>query len=415
MDYDKYDAQANTAFNNQMNQAQQNQAQAQQTYNQANNLYNKAEGQDQNEYEQSRSAAENTANEQQQLNSQIGGQQALDTFNQQQANQQAQAGYNADLNRNAMQNLNQAVGTASAYNDLLNTSGYNFGQNAGARAAAESNAQAGINNNIAAQQQVANGQQTAYTNSANVAAQATNAMLSGQQNQISNLANNSTTNLGLLANANTMYNTDLGNWVNGVNAGSNLYQTASNAVGAGASAVNSLMQGMEQESQAKIVNPSTAAANYAAANASNAQANLANVEAKTQAWQLQVAQRTYATQNANAKAMIPALNRMLNKAAGSEAAYKSSGDDKFLDIFDAGHNSAANEANSDAAAAQQMLQSYEAMGGNTNALSRSAQNNLAYGSGAGQGNATNVPDFYNTLGSAAGAAASLIPYALMAG
>ncbi len=128
MNYDKYDNQAQQAFNNQMNQAQTNQNQAQQTYNHANDLYNKAQGQDRNEYEQSRNATQGTASQQSNLNKQIGGQQALDTFNQQQANQQAQAGYNADLNRNAMQNLNQAVGAGSAYNDPLILRGITLGK-----------------------------------------------------------------------------------------------------------------------------------------------------------------------------------------------------------------------------------------------------------------------------------------------
>ncbi len=306
MNYDKYDNQAQQAFNNQMNQAQTNQNQAQQTYNHANDLYNKAQGQDQNEYEQSRSATQGTASQQSNLNKQIGGQQALDTFNQQQANQQAQAGYNADLNRNAMQNLNQAVGAGSAYNDLLNTAGYNFGQNSGARAAAEANALAGINNNIAAQQQVANGQQAAYTNSANVANQATQAMLAGQQNQIQNLSNESNTNLGLLAQANAMYNNDLNGWLGGVNAGTGLYGAASNAVTAGANSTEALMQAMAQESQARVVNPSIAAANYASANLSNAQAAQAR-------YALQQAQALDKQKAENVKALEAQYNSVASK------------------------------------------------------------------------------------------------------
>lgn len=306
MNYGKYDTQAAEAFNNQMSQAATNQAEAQQTYNQSNNLYNKAEGQDQREYETSRANVQNIANEQEATSKEVGGQQALDTFNQQVANHQNEAGYNADLNKSAMQNLNQAVGAESAYNDLLNTSGYNFGQNAGARAAAESSAESGLNNNIAANQQVANGQQAAFMNGATVGNEATSAMLTGQQNQMSAQNNAATTNLGLLSNANAMYSTDLGNWINGVNAGTGLYNAASGAVAAGANAENSIRQAEAQESQAKIVNPSTAAANYA-------QANLSNAEAAVQRYNLQQAQALDAQKASSIKALTAQLTTVQNK------------------------------------------------------------------------------------------------------
>ncbi len=131
-------------------------------------------------------------------------------------------------------------------------------------------------------------------------------MLAGQQNQIQNLSNESNTNLGLLAQANAMYNNDLNGWLGGVNAGTGLYGAASNAVTAGANSTEALMQAMAQESQARVVNPSIAAANYASANLSNAQAAQAR-------YALQQAQALDKQKAENVKALEAQYNSVASK------------------------------------------------------------------------------------------------------
>lgn len=402
MNYDQYNKKANDAWNNQFNQAQQNQAQAQDTYNKSQDLYNKSQGQDQNEYNDSRNATKDTASQQSDLNKTIGGQQALDAFNAQQKSQQEQAGFNADLNRNAMQNANQAVGSTSAYNDLLNTSGYNFGQNAGARAAAEAGAMQGINNNIAAQQNVLQGQQGAYVNSANVANMATNAMLAGQQNQIQNLANTSNTNLGLLGQANNKYNTDLQAWLGGVNSASGLYGQASNAIGTGAGAVSNLMSAESADANARILTPAQADAARASAQLSRAQAAYTYTQNEAARFQLEVSKRNEAIKDSNNKALGPVIERAARTAASDQRAADASKNDSFLGIFNTGHNEAAARANASASELRNLVGNF---GGNLNGLNPEVMKTLGYATGTNYGGQA---DFMNTIGSGLGAVGGLL-------
>lgn len=292
---------ANNTWNDQYNNAQQNNQIAQNQVNQSNAKYNNLTGADTTGYNSSRADLQQAAQEQQQNANEISGKIALDTANQQIANYQKEAGFNEDLNRNAMQNVNQAVGNASAYNDLLNTSGYNFGQNAGARAAAESNAESGINNNINAQQNVLNGQQTAFTNGANVGNTVAQNFIAGNQAQSSDLANMSTSEQALLAQANAKYQSDIQAWLGAANAATQSYGQASNAIGTGARAINDIMQSEAANAQATLLTPAQTREANARAGLESAEQEGLQIQNQMNAWQFQVSKDEYATKLANGR------------------------------------------------------------------------------------------------------------------
>lgn len=93
-------------------------------------------------------------------------------------------GYDPAQMTAARNNLNQATGALSAYSDFANTAASKWGQNAGGFAAANSGALAGLNNNIASNQNVANGLQSLYTTAQTGANQFAGQQVEGEKNTL---------------------------------------------------------------------------------------------------------------------------------------------------------------------------------------------------------------------------------------
>lgn len=98
--------------------------------------------------------------------------------------QESDLGYDPAQMTAARNNLNQSTGALSAYSDFANTAASKWGQNAGGFAAANSGALAGLNNNIASNQGVANGLQSLYTTAQTGANQRTGQVVQGEQNTL---------------------------------------------------------------------------------------------------------------------------------------------------------------------------------------------------------------------------------------
>jgi hypothetical protein len=95
-----------------------------------------------------------------------------------------QLGYDPAQMTAARSNLNQATGAESAYSDFANTAASKFGLNAGGFAAANANALGSLNNNIASNQQVANGLQSLYTTAQTGANQYAGQQVQGEANTL---------------------------------------------------------------------------------------------------------------------------------------------------------------------------------------------------------------------------------------
>lgn len=98
-------------------------------------------------------------------------------------------GYSEDQMTGARNNLNQATGAMSAYNDFANTAASKWGMNAGGFAAANANALGGINNNIAANQGVVNGLHDIYKTAQTGANAFTGQVVQGQHETLAGLQN----------------------------------------------------------------------------------------------------------------------------------------------------------------------------------------------------------------------------------
>lgn len=112
------------------------------------------------------------------------------------ATQEGNLGYNPAQMTAATNNLNQSTGALSAYSDFANTAASKWGQNAGGFAAANAGALNGLNNNIASNQQVVNGQMAKYTAAqtganqyAGLQVQSQHETMAGLQNVFTNASN----------------------------------------------------------------------------------------------------------------------------------------------------------------------------------------------------------------------------------
>lgn len=105
-------------------------------------------------------------------------------YNNELIKQEGDLGYDPAQMTAARNNLNQATGALSAYSDFANTAASKWGQNAGGFAAANSGALSGLNNNIASNQNVANGLQSLYTTAQTGANQFAGQQVAGEQNTL---------------------------------------------------------------------------------------------------------------------------------------------------------------------------------------------------------------------------------------
>ena len=96
----------------------------------------------------------------------------------------AKAGYSQDALTQAQNNVQQAQGAQSAYNDYANTAASKWGMNAGALAASNSQAQSSLNNNIAAASTTLGNQQKAYELAQNQASTQSGQGIQQQQTQL---------------------------------------------------------------------------------------------------------------------------------------------------------------------------------------------------------------------------------------
>jgi hypothetical protein len=106
-------------------------------------------------------------------------------YNSELGTQENELGYDPAQMTAARSNLNQATGAESAYSDFANTAASKFGLNAGGFAAANANALGSLNNNIASNQQVANGLQSLYTTAQTGANQYAGQQVQGEANTLS--------------------------------------------------------------------------------------------------------------------------------------------------------------------------------------------------------------------------------------
>lgn len=103
--------------------------------------------------------------------------------------QLGELGYDPAQMTAARSNLNQAQGAVSAYNDFANTAASKWGLNAGGFAAANAGALGGLNNNIAAQQNVVSSLGDLYKTAQTGANQFTGNVIQGEQQTLAGLQN----------------------------------------------------------------------------------------------------------------------------------------------------------------------------------------------------------------------------------
>jgi hypothetical protein len=103
--------------------------------------------------------------------------------------QKTDLGYDPAQMTTARNNLNQAVGALSAYNDFAGTGAAKWGMNAGGFAAANSGALQGLNNNIQSNQNVVNGLSDLYKTAQTGANQKTGLVIQGEHETLGGLQN----------------------------------------------------------------------------------------------------------------------------------------------------------------------------------------------------------------------------------
>lgn len=101
--------------------------------------------------------------------------------------QLGELGYSEDAMTGARNNLTQATGAMSAYNDFANTAASKWGMNAGGFAAANANALGSINNNIVSNQSVVDSLHDIYKTAQSGANAFTGQVVQGQQNTLAGL------------------------------------------------------------------------------------------------------------------------------------------------------------------------------------------------------------------------------------
>ena len=101
--------------------------------------------------------------------------------------QLGRTGYDQNSMTAATNNLNQAQGSMSAYNDFANTAASKWGMNAGGFAAANAGALGAINNNIASNQGVVNGLMDKYKTAQTGANQFAGATIQGEHETLAGL------------------------------------------------------------------------------------------------------------------------------------------------------------------------------------------------------------------------------------
>lgn len=222
---------------------------------------------------------------------------ATNLYNNALTSQEGQTGYNQQQMQASMQNLSQAQGSLSAYNDFANTAASKYGMNAGGLAAANAGAQGSINNNIAAASQGFANQQKAYELAQTGAAQQSGLGVQQQQTQLAGYKNvyDNAFAQQQQAQANMQAYSKLAQDQGGLTAQQYQAYAQSNALAIQADAA------MKQAQAAMVSAQGSAAANYASANQTNyntQQTQQSNAAAAAKAQQQAAAQAAAASRPA---------------------------------------------------------------------------------------------------------------------